>query len=253
MNKSIFFFDIDNTLLFNKIIPDSAINSLKKLKELGHYIFIATGRPEILVKPILKLFDFDGCIVSNGGACYINGEKEFELFLNKQIADKVIKEVIQNNDSYSLLTTISMKTSNPNCEIYKKYLGDFPNMEKCDESYHLDKNIKSVVIHPKDLAIYQNKFKDEIFLEVNKYGYELLSKDYTKGTACKYLSEKLNVCKSYAFGDEINDISMFECVDVSVAMGNACDELKQLSTFVTTNVDDNGIEYALKNILKVIV
>ncbi len=252
MNKSIFFFDIDNTLLYKNEIPRSAITSLNKLKENGHYVYICTGRPEILVKPILKLFNFDGYIVSNGGACYINGLKEYELFLDNDITDKVIKEVLKNNETYSLLTPTSMKTYDPNDEIYLNYLDNFPKMDKCDEKYHLDKNLKSLVIHPKDLSYYENIFKEETFLEVNKYGYELLSRDYTKGSACTYLKKKLNVETTYGFGDEVNDLSMFESVDISIAMGNACDKLKEIATHITKDVNDNGIEYALKNILKVI-
>ncbi|MFI3329637.1 MAG: Cof-type HAD-IIB family hydrolase [bacterium] len=252
MSKSVFFFDIDNTLLYKNEIPKSTLESLNLLKEKGHYIYICTGRPEILIKGILKLFDFDGCIVSNGGACYINTTQQFELYLDNNKVEEVIKEVLRNSDTYSLLTTTNIVTYDPTNEMFINYLGNFPMMEKCDRNYHLEKNIKSFVIHPKDLSIYTNKFNEEEFLEVNKYGYELLSKEYSKGTACKYIIEKLNVDSSYGFGDEVNDLSMFSSVDISVAMGNACDELKSIATYQTKNVWEDGIQYALKNILKVI-
>lgn len=41
------------------------------------------------------------------------------------------------------------------------------------------------------------------------------------------------------FGDDTNDMVMFDPQWTSVAMGNACQELKNIATFVTdTNVDD---------------
>ena len=46
------------------------------------------------------------------------------------------------------------------------------------------------------------------------------------------------------FGDDYNDLVMFHSQWTSIAMGNACDELKAKADFVTkTNVED-GIQYA---------
>ena len=49
------------------------------------------------------------------------------------------------------------------------------------------------------------------------------------------------------FGDGGNDLAMLNHVAVSVAMGNANDELKEIASYVTKSVDDDGIEYALKH------
>lgn len=251
MNKSIFFFDIDNTLLFNEVIPVSAINSLIKLRELGHYVYICTGRPEFLVKPILKQIEVDGYIVSNGRACYINNKLEYDLTIDNDIVNEIIKEVLNNKESYSYLSDKGLFTYDQSCNIFKNYLGKFPMIPECKDN-QLTCDIKSFVIHPKDINYYKNKFNNEQFLAVNEYGYEYLAKTFSKGTACKYLIDKLKVKESYGFGDEINDLSMFENVSVSIAMGNAVEELKSVASHVTKNVDEDGIEYALKNILKVI-
>ena len=48
-----------------------------------------------------------------------------------------------------------------------------------------------------------------------------------------------------AFGDGKNDISMLKSVKTGIAMGNAVDELKEIATFVTENVLDDGIFKAL--------
>ena len=49
------------------------------------------------------------------------------------------------------------------------------------------------------------------------------------------------------FGDEKNDLSMFNDEWTSIAMGNATKELKEKADFITKNCDDNGIEYALRH------
>lgn len=53
------------------------------------------------------------------------------------------------------------------------------------------------------------------------------------------------------FGDGYNDLDVFHKVSTSVAMGNGIDELKEIATFVTKAVDDDGIQYACE-VLKLI-
>ena len=50
---------------------------------------------------------------------------------------------------------------------------------------------------------------------------------------------------TYAFGDGLNDLSMFERVDYSIAMGNSQATVKEAATFITRSNDENGIPYAL--------
>jgi len=49
-----------------------------------------------------------------------------------------------------------------------------------------------------------------------------------------------------AFGDNHNDISMFQQVGLGVAMGNAAAEIRQQAHFVTGTNDDDGIATALQ-------
>lgn len=46
------------------------------------------------------------------------------------------------------------------------------------------------------------------------------------------------------FGDDYNDLVMFKEGWTSIAMGNACDKLKEKATFITKTSVDDGIEYA---------
>lgn len=52
-----------------------------------------------------------------------------------------------------------------------------------------------------------------------------------------------------AFGDSMNDKSMFEVAGLAIAMGNASDELKQYANEVTLDRNENGIPHALKKLL----
>ena len=63
----------------------------------------------------------------------------------------------------------------------------------------------------------------------------------------KELGEKIGIDtdEMMAFGDERNDISMFDIVGTAVAMGNGSQEAKDHADFVTASNDDDGIAKAL--------
>ena len=70
-----------------------------------------------------------------------------------------------------------------------------------------------------------------------------------KGTSLTYVADHLNISTDdcYAFGDSNNDISMFKAAGHGIAMGNACDELKEIAEYVTDSVNDDGIYHAFKH------
>ena len=50
-----------------------------------------------------------------------------------------------------------------------------------------------------------------------------------------------------AFGDGENDIDMIRYAGIGVAMGNGIKNLKSAADYITTDIDDDGIENALKH------
>ena len=58
---------------------------------------------------------------------------------------------------------------------------------------------------------------------------------------------KIKVEETMAFGDGHNDISMMRQAPISIAMGNAIDEVKEVATYITKSNQEDGIEYACKH------
>ena len=52
-----------------------------------------------------------------------------------------------------------------------------------------------------------------------------------------------------AFGDAAPDMGMFKTFGYSIAMANASESLKEISTYVTRSNDDDGIAYAIEKYL----
>ena len=51
-----------------------------------------------------------------------------------------------------------------------------------------------------------------------------------------------------AFGDAENDLDMIQYAGIGVAMGNAKEAVKEVADYVTDDIDDDGIEKALKHL-----
>ena len=49
-----------------------------------------------------------------------------------------------------------------------------------------------------------------------------------------------------ALGDYDNDKEMLMAAGLSIAMGNATDEIKQLSDYITASNDENGLAKAIE-------
>ena len=69
-----------------------------------------------------------------------------------------------------------------------------------------------------------------------------------KNTINSLLEFNIDDKNSYAFGDSNNDIDMLNRVTNSVVMGNGNPQLFENATFVTKDIDEDGIEYAMKHL-----
>lgn len=71
---------------------------------------------------------------------------------------------------------------------------------------------------------------------------DIMPRDVTKGTALLELENQgfLDLKRTLVFGDQYNDISMFEQARFSVAMGNSRDYIKSQATFTTLPNSEEG-------------
>ncbi|MCC8016135.1 MAG: HAD hydrolase family protein [Clostridiales bacterium] len=106
----------------------------------------------------------------------------------------------------------------------------------CKDKEQRDKLIKAF----SENAGIQLSTLDETFLEITNAGTD-------KGAAFKFLCGYLNIPlkSSLAFGDNNNDVSLLRAAGVSVAMGNAAENLKNEADFITLFNENNGIAAVL--------
>lgn len=88
---------------------------------------------------------------------------------------------------------------------------------------------------------YRDTYTDCYFLEI-------ITSQISKGTAAKQIKEALSIDKIIAFGDNLNDIPLFEVADECYAVSNAHEDLKALATGVIGSNDEDAVaEFIYKN------
>ncbi len=112
-------------------------------------------------------------------------------------------------------------------------------MGEAEEIRQLEQKLKQSLPH---LSIHRSK---------NEY-LEIMNKAATKAKAIRFMEQHLNVRAEevVAFGDNFNDLDMLQYAGLSVAMGNAPDEIKQAAKEVTASNDEDGIALVLNRIFR---
>ncbi len=79
--------------------------------------------------------------------------------------------------------------------------------------------------------------------------YEIVPKGFSKASGIEFLINELNIPfeNTYAIGDSTNDLPMLKYVKNSIAMGNSNPLLFDLVSYVTTDIEEDGIYKALKH------
>lgn len=256
--KKVLFFDIDGTVIsdITRKIPESACRAISKAKENGHYLFVNTGRTMSRIVPELKELPFDGFLCGCGIYLTYHGE----VFFYKTITDEqrcgVMKRILECN--------IDAVFENSEKVYYFPGKSRFDDIENLKARY-IEEGIGEVY-DPKTPVCYFDKIyvnTDENsdvesfinyvseFMDVTDRengAYECVPKGCSKATAMDMVYQKFGIEfeNSYAFGDSSNDLPMFENAAHNIAMGVHSSVLEPYTEFVTKNVENDGLEYAMR-------
>ncbi len=251
------FFDIDGTLIPEPVgeIPESAGRAIRIAREKGHICMINTGRSLALVGPdVTGDVEFDGILLGCGTMINFRGE----TLLHKTFTVKEAEEIISGLGKYRIDAVlegseINFRDSDERIftDVFRKYIHQFDHLhyKSFEEAPgHFDK-FYAYADQREKMEAFSREFGDRLDFVDRKGGYfEIMPKGYSKASGMRYIAERLGIpmSRTVAIGDSSNDIPMFESAAVSIAMGNATEDVKEIVNFVTTDVDKDGIWNALK-------
>jgi Cof subfamily protein (haloacid dehalogenase superfamily) len=257
MKPKLIVLDLDGTLLNSKKqISKRNLFALQKVKAEDINIIFATARPPRAVKyEDINLFSFGTVVFYNGGLFQCN-------VTDREIHYSISKELVGSIFDYCL--SVDPK-SNISVEVKDEWLTykslDYREMMKITTNatiISIEKlktfDCTKILItdcHNSEYII--NKFGDQVNILSTDDGklIQIMSLKSSKENAVKYLIESLGYKMSdvMCFGDDFNDLGLFQSCGISIAMGNAIKELKEIATEITETNDNDGVALILERIL----
>lgn len=261
---NLFISDLDGTLLDNNAsITNKTANLLNVAIEKGADFTVATARTLATAKQILSEVHLNYPLILMNGVLVYDLQKEKYLFsatldknifyniidvLNKHHIEPFIYTIDDNkmNTYYKNLSTKAMLDFYE--ERYKKYYKSFTKIDNYSEienhniiyftlinTYDILKPVYDDIskIDGIEITFYDDHYTDDLWY------MEIFSKTASKKKAVEFLGNILKPKNVTCFGDNTNDIPMFEIADYSVAVANANSLVKEKANeIIGANVDN---------------
>lgn len=268
MSQKIIFLDVDGTLVDfvdgKQIVPQSAIQAIQQARQNSHLVYLCTGRSKAELQDILPI-GFDGIIGAAGGYIEHNGEIIFHKTLTCEDVLKITNFFLQHHISFNLESNAGLFAGQQYFNDVTKhiYQGKIPEnesylslMRPIDQADLNDINKMSFISETLTFEEIYDHFHDQYHLvqaswtnNTTVYNGEISLHGINKATAIQYVLDYLNLDlkDTYGFGDSMNDIEMFKHVNTAIAMGNSMHNVQQYANFITKDIKEDGIEYAMKH------
>jgi len=267
--KNIYITDLDHTFLRSDLSLSDYTRKIWNSYAQNSILSIATARTFKKTEQFLQGVAVNAPMILLDGALIATREKKIieTKFINKEVGDTIIEEGArlgiypfvlslvdrELNEAFSYATRLNEYQS----EIIKRYAND-DHTEEFQELRAMENNFKIVYMGEEMLlqALEQNIraiFGDELKYILAPEAYmgcyflTILHKDADKAHGIESVSEAvgLDLNRLTVFGDNFNDIGMFNLADTSVAVANAQEGVKEKADIVLphTNDEDGVAKY----------
>lgn len=247
------FFDVDGTLLSYKtrqVLP-SAKAAIAQLQEQGILCVVATGRhiSQLEKLPVADI-PFDAFLTLNG-QLMLDQDKNvlFSVPISGKAREFLIEKfndhtypavMVEEKQMYLNYVTDHVLTVNKIISIAVPPLSDYQG----GEIYQV-----CAYLRPEEEHLLDPIAEDCVLTGWHYGGKDIIAKGGGKMAGIKRYLDTIGIMPEeiIAFGDAENDLEMIRFAGIGVAMGNAEAEVKKAADFVTADIDDDGIEKALKH------
>jgi hypothetical protein len=255
--------DIDGTLLDpQKQLTDKVRQSVLRVKEAGVLFSVISARPPRAVKFLIDALQITEPIACFNGAliCTPAYEVLAQILMEKEDAARVAKVILDHKLDLWLFRGAEWFVTRPNgphVAGHVKALGHEPSLlrpdfEACSQAnklvgvsddYDEVKRCEADVIAACGSRVSATRSSD--------YYLDVTDHNANKGHAVIDLAARMNVpLENVAtIGDMPTDSLMFAQSGVSIAMGNASDEVKATAKFTTTSNAEDGFARAMEEFI----
>jgi Cof subfamily protein (haloacid dehalogenase superfamily) len=256
--------DVDGTLLTkDKTLTERAARAAQRLHEAGIAFTITSSRPTIGMRFLVEPLDITLPVGPFNGSSIVDVDMKpiEQSLIPTAAAERALSVLNQFGVDIWLFTNDAWLTKHPDgpyvpnekrairadptiisdfapyvsgaCKIVGSSR-DFELLVRCESAMHDALGTEATAVRSQDY-----------YLDVTPPGHD-------KGTFVTALAKRLGVPLDAVatIGDMHNDVAMFKVSGLSIAMGNASDEVKRFANRITTSNEDDGFANAMEQILK---
>ncbi|MEK5036700.1 HAD family hydrolase [Sporosarcina sp. FSL K6-3457] len=251
--------DLDGTLLNSKKeVSERSIKAILEAYNKGIIVIFATARPPRSVKDFLpqKLQDIAATVYYNGALVKDDTAGYSQHYpIESAITDEIIEYVATRHPEAPLSIESEDIWYSHQILDYKNAMNTVtnPTIVPLNEL----KKIQASKLLITDYPYYEQlrkQFEHKVNIVCTDAGtlIQIMAKGVSKGRAIRDLCMQKNIPMSsvMAFGDDWNDLELFQACGFPIAMGNAIPELKDIAYFVTgTNDEEGGVARVLERLV----
>jgi Cof subfamily protein (haloacid dehalogenase superfamily) len=274
MGKTLYISDLDGTLLNEKgEISDYSRNVLNKFTESGGNFSIASARTAHSTGKIFKNINLKLPTVQMNGVFLYDWSEEKYLqiqYLEQEKVRKILNVLenypntpliytIENNCQTTFYTHICNEFQQEFYDLRKlKYGQEIPQVENPEELENViyftfvdtRENLLPLSRKIAELEGISSVFYEDIGTTNGSYLLEVFSETASKSNGVLRLKKLFDFEKIVCFGDNYNDMSLFDICDEFYAVSNAVDEIKSKSTkIIGANTEDGVARWLEENVI----
>lgn len=251
MKKAIVFFDLDGTLFDDEkhVLPTS-IQAIRQLRANDVVPVIATGRNIFEIQSVLDTTGIQDVVSANGSYVQYHGRPLSAAVIDPTILRDLTAFAQAQGDPLGYFTPAGFRLSRATPET----VANFTLLRLkaiVDPQWYLTQTINFLNVFNRDKEdLYNQRFAGQLtFVRNNPRALDTMVSGVTKQTGIRTFIQKtgLTGLPTYAFGDGLNDLQMFDEVTTPIAMGNGLPVVKQRAAYVTTTNTTDGIVAGLRH------
>jgi Cof subfamily protein (haloacid dehalogenase superfamily) len=252
--------DVDGTLVTkDKILTERAQGAVRKLHEKGILFAITSGRPPLGMKMVIDPLELQTPVAGFNGGVFTN--PDLSVIESRTIAPEAAAQTLALIRKHGLTAWLYTPKAwfvpdpkGPHVD-REAWTVKFPPKVLEDFRGKLDQAVKIVAVcdDPEKIGRcvdeVQKALRGQVSAQLSQpYYLDVTNPQANKGGVADFLSThlKIGLEEMAALGDMPNDVPMFEKCGMSIAMGQASQEVQAQANFVTASYEEEGFALALE-------
>jgi Cof subfamily protein (haloacid dehalogenase superfamily) len=255
--------DVDGTLVTEeKVLTQRALSAVKALHEAGIRFAITSGRPPRGMAMLFDALNIDTPIAGFNGGLFVR--RDLTILEEKTVPVDVARAAVALMREQGLDAWVYRGNDWLIAKLHAPHVAREAWTVKFEPKLVADvaedlRQVTKIVGVSDDYgkvqrceAAAQAAFGSQATATRSQpYYLDVTNKNANKGAVVEYLSQHLGVPADEiaTIGDQQNDVLMFERSGLSIAMGNASNEVKAQAAAVTDSYNDEGFAKAMENFI----